>query len=75
MLTKPAPRVSLWLPQLCMCKSCRDLQGDAAADGEFTTIAAAATSSGANAAVFAPINAASRRRLTAASNDEVRQRQ
>jgi Mrp family chromosome partitioning ATPase len=58
-----------------MCEACRTLQGDAAADGEFMTIAAAAASSGAAAATFAPMLAASgarrRRQLLATTNDEV----
>ena len=62
--------------QVCSCPACRALQTDAATDGEFTTIAAAAAGSGATAALFAPINAAAAsgigRRLLAASNDEVR---
>ncbi|KAI8467677.1 MAG: hypothetical protein J3K34DRAFT_480735 [Monoraphidium minutum] len=59
--------------EVCSCQACRALQGDAAADGEFMTIAAAAASSGSTAAIFAPINAggAGRRRLAATSNDEV----
>lgn len=58
--------------QICVCKACRDLQGDAAADGEFMTIAAASSSAGSTAAVFAPIAAASgRRRLLQTTNDEV----
>jgi hypothetical protein len=61
-------------PQVCTCKACHALQGDAAADGEFMTIAAAAASSGAAAATFAPIAAGGarrRRQLMAATNDEV----
>lgn len=66
--------------EVCVCAACRALQGDAAADGEFVTIAAAVTSSGGTAALFAPVGgsgggggggSSARRRLLEASNDEV----